>query len=147
MKLIDFIICDDIRQETGGKLTLVGVYADRLIVHPPSGAEVSWPITMKLGFFFRFFNDRALTSDSFTVDILFNKSERLQQIKGNGKIVPDKKLINIFFVNNSFTIPSYGVLTARIVFMQGGEEVYTVSPDMRFMISAVPQKQQTTTVH
>ena len=34
MKLIDFIVCDDIRQELFGKITIVGVYSDLQIALP-----------------------------------------------------------------------------------------------------------------
>ena len=36
MKIVDFIVCDDIRREIGGKNTIIGVY-DELNIRIPEG--------------------------------------------------------------------------------------------------------------
>lgn len=53
MRIASFIICDDIRQEVGNKLTLVGIYADTLAFHLPPESQ-RWPLVIpKLCFYVR----------------------------------------------------------------------------------------------
>ena len=54
MRQLAFLICDDIRAETSGKSTLVGVYADAMVFGPNSPDGIRWPIVSRLGVFIRF---------------------------------------------------------------------------------------------
>lgn len=47
MKIVDFILCDDIRQELGNKVSLMGIFSDAVVLQQ----EVSWPIRMNFGVF------------------------------------------------------------------------------------------------
>ncbi|MCP4714554.1 MAG: hypothetical protein GY868_05500 [Deltaproteobacteria bacterium] len=141
MKIIDFIVCDDIRQEVGGKVTLVGVYADRLMVQAPEEQDTTWPLRLKLGFFMRLYNeDQAIEADSFELEVLYNGDTVLQKIKGRMAVSPDKRLINIYFVNNRFSIPGEGDLDLRLVFRKEGRKVLEISPDVPFKINPPMEK-------
>jgi hypothetical protein len=50
MQLLDFVICDDIREEKGNKLSLMGVYTATFEVPP---IFTQWPYVTRLGFFIR----------------------------------------------------------------------------------------------
>lgn len=64
MKLLDLIICDDIRQEVGGKQSLIGVYSDLIINFIPG--QVVWPVNFKLGIFIRIkLEENDLRPDAF----------------------------------------------------------------------------------
>ena len=41
MKILDFLLCDDIRVEVKNKITIVGTYNDQLVFETLSGKEVS----------------------------------------------------------------------------------------------------------
>lgn len=49
MKVLDFIVCEDIRNEVGAKFSLMGVYADSMMVHFQN--EEKWPFVTRLGFY------------------------------------------------------------------------------------------------
>ena len=53
MKLVDFIVCDDIRREEGGKTTLVGMYNDKVRFYPNAPERVKWPQTKQIGVYCR----------------------------------------------------------------------------------------------
>ena len=50
MRLLDFVICDDIRNELGNKLSLMGVYTGTYII---PDTIVKWPFPTRFGFFIR----------------------------------------------------------------------------------------------
>jgi len=53
MKLIDFIICDDIRTELGNKFSLMGIYEDAINFNVSANESGKWPKVIRIGFFIR----------------------------------------------------------------------------------------------
>jgi len=53
MKLVDFIICDDIRTEINNKVSLIGVYDDAINFVTQEKAANFWPKGIRLGIFIR----------------------------------------------------------------------------------------------
>jgi hypothetical protein len=53
MNLDCFLICDDIRNEVGGKQTLVGVYGEGINFNVPANQAGKWPKAMRLGIYIR----------------------------------------------------------------------------------------------
>ena len=53
MKLIDFIVCDDIRTEINNKVSIIGVYDDTINFIVPESAAGAWPKILKLGIYIR----------------------------------------------------------------------------------------------
>ncbi len=51
MKVIDFIVADDIRTEQGNKYSVMGIYSDCITMSVP--AEVKWPIGFRFASFVR----------------------------------------------------------------------------------------------
>ncbi len=51
MKLINFIICDDIRSEIGNKLSLMGVYSESINFHSKANDENQWPKTKRIALY------------------------------------------------------------------------------------------------
>ena len=51
MKLINFIICDDIRPEVGNKLSLMGVYSESINFHSTAGSDDQWPKIKRIGLY------------------------------------------------------------------------------------------------
>ena len=53
MKLIDFIVCDDVRTEINNKVSIIGVYDDVLNFIVPERAVNTWPKILRLGLYIR----------------------------------------------------------------------------------------------
>jgi len=134
MKLVDFIICDDIRQEVGGKVTLVGVYEDRIMINAPSPDAVRWPVPLKLGFFIRLLNDGAAPDmDGFEMQVRCNE-KMICRLSGPIKIPPRHGLINLFFVNSAVRVPSEGHLGVTLIFKHAGDVVSEIRPDLSIQV-------------
>ncbi len=130
MKLIDFIICDDIRQEVGGKVTLVGVYEDRIMINTPSPDAVRWPVPLRLGFFIRLLNDGSAPGiDGFDLQVRCS-GKIICRLSGPMHIPPHHGLMNLFFVNSSVRVPGEGALGVELIFKQAGSAVCAIRPDL-----------------
>ena len=135
MKLIDFIVCDDIRQEVGGKVTLVGVYEDRIMINAPSPEAVRWPVQLKLGFFIRLFNDEtAPDMDGFDLQVRCN-SKIICRLSGPLQITPQQGLMNLFFVNSAIRFPTEGRLSVALIFKKAQDVVHEIKPDLSIRVA------------
>jgi hypothetical protein len=140
MKLIDFIVCDDIRQEIGGKITLVGVYEDRLMINAPSPDKVRWPVQLKLGFFIRMLNDgTAPEMDNFDLQVHCNK-KTICRLSGPLKIKKQHGLMNLFFVNSAVRFPSEGTLSVTLFFKKADDVVFEIKPDLNIKVAVAQPK-------
>jgi len=54
MKLVDVLFCDDIRNELNNKVSLMGLYHDRIVLRPHGAGKIEWPIKMSLATLVRF---------------------------------------------------------------------------------------------
>ena len=118
MRLIDFIIADDIRQELGNKISVMGIYNDRMNFNMPKGIEGPFPF--HLGTLIRILleeNDQI--PDRFSVSILFDEKE-VGSITGGVKTTAEKiNFIVIPIVVNALPIPGSGVLRANVKVYSG----------------------------
>ena len=53
MRLIDFLICDDVRQEVGNKFTLVGIYDSDIRIQVRTADAIRFPLPVNLAVFLR----------------------------------------------------------------------------------------------
>jgi len=135
MKLVDFIVCDDIRQEVGGKVTLVGVYEDRLMINVPNPDAMRWPAKLKLGFFIRLLNDgTAPAMDNFDLQVHCDK-KTICRLSGPLKIKKQRGLMNLFFVNSAVRFPSEGTLSVTLLFKKSDDVVYEIKPDLNIKVA------------
>lgn len=51
MKTLDFVVCEDIRSEFGGKFSLMGVFPDTMLIN--FRAEEKWPFITRLSFYIK----------------------------------------------------------------------------------------------
>lgn len=64
MKIIDCIVCEDIRREIGGKHSLMGVY-DRYLLFPVRSAQAgNWPKLQQLSLFIRMKREEGDSDDA-----------------------------------------------------------------------------------
>ncbi|MBU1926831.1 MAG: hypothetical protein ABIH77_03705 [Pseudomonadota bacterium] len=74
MKLYDFIFCDDIRHEQNNKLSLMGLYSDRIIIQSNRMVSIKWPISIPLALLLRFQIDtKDEKPDGFELEYFINK--------------------------------------------------------------------------
>lgn len=84
MKFLDAIFCDDIRQEINNKLSLMGLYNDRMVLNVNKQVEVTWPQPINLSTLLRFsFEKDEEQPDCFEFEYLLNKKSI---IKINGEL-------------------------------------------------------------
>ena len=130
MKLLNFLICEDIRNEVGNKNTLVGVMDDKLIFNVTPDNKNIWPKRMKLGFFMQIDLEDNIPK-SFTFKRIDDEEE---QIIGNNNIrVPEKQMqnkITIAIVHSNFTFKKVGKISFKIEFSdEKGNILETIAPE------------------
>ncbi len=119
MKIVDFIVCDDVRQELGNKVSLMGIFSDAIVLQQ----EVAWPIRMNLSVFTRL----ELEADEIAPD------SQVLAVDCNGKSIAEVELVVAsktgsrlltFLVGlKPITIPEAGALGFRIDLKRGDENV------------------------
>ena len=136
MKLIDFIICDDIRFETNGKHTLVGAFSD-INVPYKKGTKKPINVLLKLGFFIRCMVDSSETKpENFKLEVLHNTKGQLQPFEGSLSIPEDVKFMNLVLVTN-YVIPDEGRISFTLLLSKDGKVIDTIKPEYTFGINIV----------
>ncbi len=134
MKLLDLIVCDDIRQEVSGKVSLIGVYSD-LVIHFPSDM-VQWPISLKIGLFIRFkLDDGEVIPTSFDINC-FHNGAKFTNFAGNLTFPTDIKYFNLVLVNNAFPVPSTGEIVFEIVFQRKDGTIISIKPEYALKVTS-----------
>lgn len=85
MRISDFIICDDIRLEQFNKISLMGLYNDRIAIVAEK-KTIKWPFVISLGLYIRIESpEEKIPSDfKFKITFLMNDKE-LGGLEGNGR--------------------------------------------------------------
>jgi hypothetical protein len=119
MKLLDFILAEDIRQEVGDKHTIVGImpYDANIQIQSLPGRDVKFPIAIKYALFIRL----ALKPEEecptiFNVSIRLDEKE-IQNIKGDLNMPKNIQYVNISLSINTI-LPQKGVLTYGCKFLK-----------------------------
>ena len=143
MKIIDFIVCDDIRQEIGNKLTIVGIYNDRIKIEAKDPGAIKFPIPFRLGVFTRILvesTDECSDELSFNLDVKHN-SELLFQADGNAKVVgrgdDGSVIVAVPLLANIVPIKGAGHLEFCLTIKAAGKELLKYSPEYDFEIEVV----------
>ncbi len=144
MKLRDFIICDDIRIETGNKQTLVGVYQDTIDFPGTPADSDKWPKALKLGFFARILLESKddLGFEEISFNVRFDDAEEIELSRGKveiSKMTPSVFVISI--VHGAMSFPREVRAQFFFRFYRSGQEVAkldTPAVTVRRMVSATP---------
>jgi hypothetical protein len=119
MKLIDFIICDDIRNELGNKQSLIGVYGENIIFNVPPPEKGKWPKVLKLAFFIRIKleqDDDRTKLNKFRLNVIFN--EKIKTLaEGIINVDLNSKGILLAVVFNQFVFENSGLMSASVELM------------------------------
>lgn len=113
MKILDFIFCEDVRREIGGKYSLMGIYRDRLKIS--SSTPLIWPIATKFGFYLRMkLDDNEAVKDRIRVIFIIDDEETARvDATGFDPNRPDPDCA-IATATNGFSLKKPGLLKARI---------------------------------
>ena len=131
MRLRDFIVCDDIRQEVGNKYTLVGVYDESIEFGISKGETGKWPKTLKLGFFVRVrFEPDDTLPDVFSMHVRFNGTDETKTGEGSLQFSGSRKRdLNMVLLHGRFLVPRQSTMTFFLRFYSAGERIGELSPD------------------
>ncbi len=117
--LLDFIVCDDIRNEQGDKSTLVGVYGEILRIARADGQPVSWPVLLpKLGVFLRTKPVGDFAPDRFVLTYTHNGA-KIGRVEGPMVIVDPSRPYTIAAVAAPFPLPGPGKIQFQLSFQKG----------------------------
>jgi hypothetical protein len=140
MKFESFLICDDIRTEINNKVSLIGVYDDRIVFLPKEGELVTWPNQMQIGIYaklkFELADDLEMIK-FFNFKVCFNNSE-IELAKGDFPLEKISKvpIMKISVVYPNFTFSEKGTFTIRLEFLDKNEMIiYTISPENSIQIT------------
>lgn len=144
MKLLDFIVCDDIRQEIGNKPSLMGVYANNIILPPSPEGDTKWPFALRLGFFVRFLRESSDTQpDVFRVEFIRDGGV-FSKVEGLVTAAPESDInLSIALVNSAFQIMGVGPISFRIVFSKEGKGIGQFEPDYSLNVEVAKESQKT----
>lgn len=131
MKLVNFIVCDDIRNEVGNKVSLMGIYDNAITFHVPKEKADKWPKRIRLAFYTKIkFTDPHTKENvnSFTLRMVTTNNEE-QLLSG---ILTQKKsdILSIALVKEGLTFKFPGTYEFYIDFFdQVKQKIETLKPD------------------
>ena len=117
MKLIDFIICDDIRTELGNKFSLMGIYEDAINFNVSANESGKWPKVIRIGFFIRIKteNYEVLRINKFKLNINYNdKIKTISEGILRLDINKSPQVIRLVLVIQQFAFENSGFMSASI---------------------------------
>jgi hypothetical protein len=131
MKLLDFLVCDDIRHEQGDKLSFMGVFGDSIRVNVPVGAPK--PISLRLSIFLRFMIEDADTlPDSCKVIFYSDRSEvQVTDLKFNTSGRP--KLVGIP-LPCVFPVSKEATLSLKATFFSNGQQIFEATSPYELLV-------------
>lgn len=108
MKFVDYIISEDIRFETGNKISVMGIYTDEIRLSLPD--DIQWPIPFRFGVFIRLkIEESDLIPNRFVLKVDHNDNN-IAQMDGNIEIKASARTISLPLVINPFPLPGYGTI-------------------------------------
>jgi hypothetical protein len=112
MKVIDYIIAEDIRFETGNKFSVMGIYSDEIKLGLPS--DIQWPIPFRFGIFIRVEIENSDVVPNRFVLKVDHDEKNIAQMDGNIEFKGSVRTISLPLVISPFPLPGYGNI--RFVF-------------------------------
>ena len=140
MKLIDYLVCDDIRKEANGKHILIGVYNSQIIFQANS-PDVKWPIQKQIYLFIRIMKEESdHTYDGFEVVIDLNTlaSQQPYALARISGIFRNNEKVNapmVFDFSLPVKFPGPGDMHFTMNFTKGMSVVHTIKPDLPVQIT------------
>ena len=136
MKLLNFIICDDIRNELGNKHSLMGIYDDSIEFQVTPDNQNTWPKLLRIGIYAKVKTEENEEVSRFKIRIKYNEKETvlLDRILNLPKIKTSKK-INIAFVHSAFKFENPGNIEFFLDFYNQKKELIAIlSPEFAISV-------------
>lgn len=107
MRILDFIIAEDIRFEAGNKFSIMGIYSEEIRLNLPE--DIQWPIPYRFGIYIRLeVEDSDVYPNRFILKVGHNDTIDAQ-FDGNIEFIVSTHTISIPLVIFPFPLPSYGI--------------------------------------
>lgn len=104
MKLIDALFCDDIRHEASNKVSLMGLYNDRIVIHLDNPAEIKWPLPINLSTLLRFsIEETEKLPIQFEFEYLLNE-KAIVKIEGSVDLNKSNKIFTIALTGSGIQV-------------------------------------------
>lgn len=134
MEIRTFIICDDIRNETGGKHSLIGTYKDRIIFGVNKEQFGAWPKSIRLSFFIEIDFDKKMSSCSFAFNMIEDGTSN-ELFRGDFSLKEDNKTVILSLLHPSLKFKKAGVVKFELVFYDSkGKKTASAQPKVDFKI-------------
>lgn len=149
MKIVSFLVCDDIRNEMGGKHSLMGVYGNSIEFHVTPENRNQWPKVMRMGVFASVNigdDDRKKHITSFSLLIDYDgKKENIAKGNFRPEDIPVSHSLNIAIIHNNFLFKEAGDVRFSLEFSDSkGRIIETIVPDYVLKISEKTNEQPQT---
>lgn len=137
MKLLNFITCDEIRQEISGKNTFVGVFENIVINFQEK--EV-WPTAIRLGIYAHVKRETVdKNPNRFEFKIMRNGEEKTS-IEGELNFDASKDTFGVILNFNTLLVGGPGALDFKLNILNGPELMVSFSPNPLLISSQVLKK-------
>jgi hypothetical protein len=140
MKLRDYIFCDDIRQEQNNKVSLMGLYNDRINyrILSASNVDLKLPMPMRLATFLRIeFEKEDQRPDSFNFTLFLNEKV-LADVSGPLKMDKEQAIANISVNGEGLPLES-GEIGFRLRLKKGTEDIFNKEVKLALQIQIEKQ--------
>ncbi|PKK89943.1 MAG: hypothetical protein CVV64_11455 [Candidatus Wallbacteria bacterium HGW-Wallbacteria-1] len=135
MKLSDFILCDDIRREIGGKHSLMGVYGDTINIVLSKNANQKSNI-IPLSLFCRFTGcTNTFVPALFKLNYIIDEKNSEDAITGQLALEQVTNIFSIYIVNYPFKLVKNCHLKFEITIQNGKNEEIVFSPDYSIKVN------------
>lgn len=108
MKLIDFIIAEDIRFEAGNKFSIMGIYSEEIRITLPE--DVQWPLLFRFGIFIRLELEASDVIPSRFVLNVNHNNNNIAQLSGEIELKDRVQTLTLPLVINPFPMPGFGTI-------------------------------------
>lgn len=134
MKILDFVICDDVRMEVGNKNSIMGAYNDLIVLQAKSKSDLKFPLAFRLGFYLRI-DLEGHKEDIGSIDFTF-KGDILDSFEGSfgfQKINDFNRPLVLFASGFFLNVKGFGSMDISfLVKDKEGKEICTLKPALNF---------------
>jgi hypothetical protein len=138
MRLLDFLVADDIRQELGNKTSVMGIFNNAISLNVPT--DFKWPFPLRLGLYIRILSDDTdEIPNRFQLKISLD-GKVIAEFKGNLKTKEQAKLITLQLSANPLPIPALGVLNFQLELLKENVVISSFTNPFPINVSQMTQK-------
>ncbi len=139
IRISSLLFCDDVRNEEGKKLSLMGLYNEKIVFEAPPGQELKWPLSARLATFIRL---EMLATDprpeDFKFELLLN-GKVLIQIDGKIKVQQHATMANLSIKGEGVPL-SPGNLGCKLTLIGNGKVILDEQIPTALVIDSAPPR-------